>query len=136
MRSKYLLMIILCVTALVAITVLIGANSARAGTFPLSRTASKAQDVQTQRTQVKTEVDSPKPSTVIRTPSIETPLPDGQSLLQSRCTQCHELRRLQQIKKSRTEWAKSLSRMEWLNVRLSDTEKTVLLDYLAMVDKP
>ena len=136
MRSRYLLIAILCVAAVVAVIVLIGANAILAGPIPLSKTTSKAQDAQIQPTQVKTEVDSLKPSTAIPTPSIEPPPQDGPSLLQSRCTQCHELHWLQQVKKTRMQWEETVSQMKWFGVKISEAEQTVLLDYLATVDQP
>jgi hypothetical protein len=60
---------------------------------------------------------------------------DGPSLVESRCTQCHIAQGLQQIKKSRLEWEKSLAHMESIGVHLSDSEKDVLLDCLSISDK-
>ncbi len=136
MRTRYLLVVILCASAFVAVIALIGKNAILAGTIPSSKTTSKAQNVQIQPTQVKTGLGSLDPSTVISTPSIETPLPDGPSLLQSRCTQCHELQWLQQVNKTRTEWDETVSQMKWFGVKISDAEKTVLLDYLAGPGQP
>jgi hypothetical protein len=67
--------------------------------------------------------------------SVITPQ-DGPSLLASRCTQCHLAMQYEQIKKSRTAWEKTLMQMEAMGLQLSDTERIVLLDYLADVDDP
>jgi hypothetical protein len=63
-------------------------------------------------------------------------LQEGPSLLQTRCTQCHALQKILQVKKTRTEWENALSKMESFNVKISDAEKKVLLDYLTTVDNP
>ncbi len=60
---------------------------------------------------------------------------DGPSLLASHCSQCHSVQQLIQFKKSHSEWSKALDQMQAMGVRLSDTEKDVLLDYLSVVDK-
>ncbi len=135
MRAKYLLIATLFVTAFVAVLVLNAANSVPGGTILLSKSQSEEQDVQTRPTQVKTQVGSLSSSTAIPTSSIEKPIQDGPSLLQAHCTQCHEVQWLQQVKKTRIEWEKALSKMERFNVKISEAEKTVLLDYLAIADE-
>ncbi len=124
------------VTAFVAALVLLAAKSISASTIPLSKTKSDVQGVQTKRSEVPTEVGSSNLSTQAPTPSPETALQEGPSLLQTRCTQCHPLQTIRQVKQTRTEWEKTLSKMESFNVKISDTEKKVLLDYLTMVDNP
>jgi hypothetical protein len=39
-----------------------------------------------------------------------------------------------QIKKPRAEWEKTLAQMEAMGVHLDNSEKAVLLDYLALAD--
>ncbi len=136
MRTRYLFIVTLCVAVLVAGIVLIGANFVRAGTNLLSKTTPQATGAQAPRTPVTTEVGLSNPSKVVPTPSIAAPPENGSSLLQSRCTQCHELQWLRQVKKTRTGWDETVSQMEWFGVKISDAEKTVLLDYLAGVDEP
>ncbi len=65
-----------------------------------------------------------------------TPLLDGLTLLKSNCTMCHVPEWFDQIEKSPAEWEAILERMKLLGVQLSDTEKDILLDYLAAADKP
>jgi cytochrome c5 len=60
-----------------------------------------------------------------------TPAPDGSAILEDRCARCHAAQWLAEIEGSRLEWEKVLVRMEMKGLRLSDTEKDVLLDYLA-----
>lgn len=49
---------------------------------------------------------------------------------------CHVPEWFDQIEKSPAEWEAVLERMKLLGVQLSDTEKDILLDYLAAADKP
>jgi MFS family permease len=124
------------VLAFAAALVLLAANSIPASTIPLSKTKSDVQGVQTTRSKVPTEVGSSNLLTQAPTPSPETVLQEGPSLLQTRCTQCHALQKILQVKKTRTEWENALSKMESFNVKISDAEKKVLLDYLTTVDNP
>ena len=124
------------VPASVAALVLLAANSIPSSTISLSKTKSDLQGVQTKFSEVPTEDVSSNLSTQIPTPSAETALQEGQLLLQTRCTQCHPLQKILQVKKTRTEWEETLTKMESLNVKISDTEKKVLLGYLTTVDNP
>ncbi len=130
------IIVALFVTAIIAGLVLLAANSLPASTIPIPKATSDVQDVQTKPTKVQTEVLSLNLSTPVPSPSLETPLPDAPSILQNHCTQCHQLQKVQQAKKTRSEWEKTLSEMESFNVKISDKEKTVLLDYLAIDHKP
>jgi hypothetical protein len=62
--------------------------------------------------------------------SLEISIQDGQSLLEAHCSQCHLTHSLDQVEKSRGEWEMDLKKMETFGVRLGDSEKTILLDYL------
>jgi hypothetical protein len=64
------------------------------------------------------------------------PVPDGPALLKTHCVRCHVITSLDQIEKPRNEWENALARMEAMGVNLSDTEKEVLLNYLAVADQP
>ena len=64
------------------------------------------------------------------------PMQDGLELLKTHCAQCHVTAWFDQIEKPRAEWEEALARMEAMGVQLSDTEKDVLLNYLAVADKP
>jgi MFS family permease len=124
------------VPAFVAALGLLAANSTPASTIPLSNNKSDIQDVQTKPFEVSGEVDSSNSSTQAPIASPGTALQEGQLLLQTRCTQCHSLEKVQQGKKTRSEWEETLSKMEGFNVKISDTEKQVLLDYLTTADHP
>lgn len=125
------------VIAFVAALVLLAANSISASTSSLLKSTLDVQeDVQTEPAKVKTEVGSSNIPTHVPTPFPETSFQTGPSLLQTRCTRCHQLQWLQQVNKTRMEWERTLSKMEKFNVKLRDSEKNDLLDYLANVDQP
>ena len=130
------IIIVFIIPASVVALVLLAVNSIPASTIPLSITKSDVQGVQTQRSEVSTEVDSSNLSTQAPTSSSETALQEGPLLLQTRCTQCHSLEKVLQVKKTRVEWEETLSKMESFNVKISDSEKKVLLDYLTIVENP
>jgi cytochrome c5 len=56
---------------------------------------------------------------------------DGQTLLEERCTECHDLERTTSQQKTRAEWEETVSRMIDRGAELNEDEKTVLVDYLA-----
>ena len=60
---------------------------------------------------------------------------DGSSLLQIHCAKCHSVKLLERSKKPREEWERILLRMERAAVRLTDSERSALLEYLAAPDK-
>jgi hypothetical protein len=65
-----------------------------------------------------------------------TPMLDGMTLLNSNCSACHVTAWFDQIEKTRPKWEMALDRMEGMGVQLSDAERDILLDYLAVADKP
>ena len=124
------------VTAFVAALVLFAAKSIPASTTPPPKTESGVQGVQPKSSEIPTEIGSLSLSTKAPTSSPEMALQEGPLLLETRCTQCHSLETVLQVTKTRAEWEKTLSKMESLNVNISDSEKKVLLDYLTSVDDP
>lgn len=60
-----------------------------------------------------------------------SPTNDGASLLQTRCTVCHNLDRVMNEKNSRAQWERIVDKMIQKGAQLNDTEKTTLIDYLA-----
>jgi len=56
---------------------------------------------------------------------------DGETLLQERCTECHDLERTTSAEKTRAEWDQTVTRMVNKGAELNDEEKTILVDYLA-----
>jgi hypothetical protein len=124
------------VPALAAAVVLFAAKSVPASTTPLPKTERGIQGVQTEGSEIPTDVGSSNLSTQTPTPSLETTLQGGPVVLQTRCTQCHSLEKVLQVKKTHAEWEETLSKMESFNVKISDSEKQVLLDYLTIVENP
>ncbi len=138
------MIIALLVIVFVAGLALLAENSISASTIPSAKTRSDLQVVPTKPIGVQTEAGSINLSTSIPTPSStlgptsspKTVVPDGPTILQNRCTECHSLQPIQQVKRTRVEWEKVLSKMESFGAKISDTEKTILLDYLTSADKP
>ncbi len=137
-------------TVFVAALVLLAAKSISARAIP-PKPQSEVQNVQVKPSAVptglgssnrSTQVSTPSPeaalqrSTQLPTPSPETALQEGPSLLQTRCTQCHSLQKVQQAKKTRAEWERTLAEMKIFGAKISDTEEKALLDYLSNVNDP
>ncbi|MFP4343977.1 MAG: hypothetical protein ACLFU8_04710 [Anaerolineales bacterium] len=60
-----------------------------------------------------------------------TDVPDGETLLQTRCIECHDLQRVTDEEKTEAEWEETVERMIELGAELNVEEKEVLVDYLA-----
>jgi cytochrome c5 len=56
---------------------------------------------------------------------------EGKTLVQERCTQCHDLGRVEQAKKSEEEWKASVERMVGKGAKLSQEEQELVIKYLA-----
>ena len=56
---------------------------------------------------------------------------DGQALVQERCIQCHDLRRVESAAKTRDEWKANVERMVSLGAQLDEAEQEAVIDYLA-----
>lgn len=54
-----------------------------------------------------------------------------ETLLDTRCAECHALSRVTEAKKDRAGWEATVERMVRNGARLSEEEKAVLVDYLA-----
>ncbi len=61
---------------------------------------------------------------------------DGATLLETRCSVCHSADRPKQAKKTADQWNQTVTRMMGKGAKLTEAEKTVLLDYLAKTYKP
>jgi cytochrome c5 len=61
---------------------------------------------------------------------------DGAALLQERCTVCHTTDRITQAQKTSTEWDTTVTRMISKGAELTDSEKTILVGYLAATYGP
>jgi hypothetical protein len=57
--------------------------------------------------------------------------PNGQELLDSRCTTCHSLERVTSSNKTAEAWAATVDRMITRGAELTDTERDILVEYLA-----
>ncbi len=56
---------------------------------------------------------------------------DGATLLQTRCTVCHNLDRVENEKNSRAQWERIVNKMVQKGAELNDSEKSTLIDYLS-----
>jgi len=77
-----------------------------------------------------TATPEPEEPTATPEPTAQPTEPEGQVLLEERCTACHGLDRVEQAQKSREAWVTTVDRMVGYGVQLSESERTVLLDYL------
>ncbi len=57
--------------------------------------------------------------------------PDGAALLRDRCSTCHALNRVQETRKSRDEWERTVDRMIRRGAQLNPEERDALIAYLA-----
>jgi hypothetical protein len=57
--------------------------------------------------------------------------PDGNALMQERCTQCHTLSRVENAHKTAAEWTTTVDRMISYGAQLNSDERSILIDYLA-----
>lgn len=85
-----------------------------------------------------TPTATPQPEEPTETPDPTAPIdePEGQVLLEERCTVCHTLDRVERAQKSRESWVDTVDRMIGYGAQLSDSERTMLLDYLVDVYGP
>ena len=101
-----------------------------------SNLPSDVSDVPLEQVDVQPEVGEPASGPTETLESLAAPQLDALSIMDSHCSSCHVVQNLEKIKKSRTGWEDALAKMERNGVRLSDAERTVLLDYLATADEP
>ena len=64
-----------------------------------------------------------------QTPAVTTP--DGQKLLNERCTVCHNLNRVTSAHKTADQWTTTVERMVGKGAQLDAQEQQTLIDYLA-----
>jgi cytochrome c5 len=129
MRLRYRL-----ITIFAVIQVLLAACSTPPSTVAQTNSLSDVGDALVERVEVQADAGGLISATTEPVTPQVTPLQDGLSLLESRCTQCHIAQWLMQIKKPRAKWEKTLAQMEAMGVHLDNSEKAVLLDYLALAD--
>jgi hypothetical protein len=66
----------------------------------------------------------------------EIPDPDGETLLNTRCSTCHRAERVKQDNKTREQWEQTVTRMISKGARMTESEKELLLDYLVRTHGP
>lgn len=60
------------------------------------------------------------------------PVADGATLLRERCATCHALDRVESARKTADEWKQTVDRMVRRGAKLTDAERAVLVEYLAI----
>jgi cytochrome c5 len=55
---------------------------------------------------------------------------DGKSLVEERCTQCHDLGRVERAKKTEEEWKATVERMVGKGAQLNQAEQELVIKYL------
>ena len=75
------------------------------------------------------ETTEPAP-TAVENMEAETGL-DGKLLLETRCTECHNLSRVTSASKTAEEWEKNVIRMVGKGAKLNAEEQAVLIEYLS-----
>lgn len=66
----------------------------------------------------------------------EPPPGGGAMLLEERCAGCHTLDRVVQAQKSGEEWEQTVDRMIGRGASLNESERAVLIEYLAATYRP
>jgi hypothetical protein len=75
-----------------------------------------------------------KDETAVPTTGQEEAIPvmlDGKSLLEERCTRCHDLGRVERAKKTDEEWKATVERMVGKGAELNEAEQELVIQYLA-----
>jgi cytochrome c5 len=79
-----------------------------------------------------TEIPPTEEPTATEVPSTEEPVTlDGQSLLQERCTVCHDLGRVERSEKTEEEWRATVERMVGKGAQVNQAEQELVIKYLA-----
>ena len=61
---------------------------------------------------------------------VAPPMLDGKSLLEERCTRCHDLGRVERARKTEEEWKATVERMVGKGARLGQAEQELVIQYL------
>ena len=107
------------------------------GTPPATEapTATEVPPTETPTTEAPTatEVSPTEAPTTTEAPATEeVPVTlDGKSLVQERCTKCHDLGPVERAKKAEEEWKATVERMVGKGAKLSQTEQALVIQYLA-----
>jgi len=86
--------------------------------------ATGQQQVDTPDTQAPTPTEAPASEELL-------PALDGQALVQERCTECHNLGRVERARKTEAGWKANVERMVKMGAQLSQKEQTAVIQYLA-----
>ena len=135
MRSRYLVVTMLSAILFAMFLALRGARSLPEGSIsPTDLPAKKAAAGETVEAQVEAGMHT---STKVELATTQgTQRQDGSVILEGRCTQCHTAQMIEQIRQPRADWEKSLAKMETFGVQLDESERAVLLDFLAGDERP
>lgn len=57
--------------------------------------------------------------------------PEGEKLLQQRCTSCHEKTEVVAVGRTREEWSQNVDQMIAFGTKLTEEEREILVEYLA-----
>ena len=96
-------------------------------------TATEVPSTEAPATEAPTATEVP-PTEAPATEAPPTEVPailDGQSLLQERCTVCHDLGRVERSKKTEEEWRTTVERMVGNGAQLNQAEQERVIKYLA-----
>jgi hypothetical protein len=135
MRKRHSLGNLFYTSAIILILVLLVSCSALQS--PTTQIKAPVDDQEMLREYASVQVDAREsaPEVKVTTTTQEMSLIDGRSILENNCAECHLVQSLLQIKKSRTEWEGALQQMELIGIHLNETEKVVLLDYIATIEE-
>lgn len=136
MRPRYFLITMLSILIFIGIPALLSACSSHSSAISQINAPSGVPEALVEHTEVQVDDGALISATQEAAVSQVTSLQDGPSLLERHCAQCHLVQKLQQIKKPRAEWEKTLAQMEGMGVRLEAADKVNLLDYLTVADTP
>lgn len=136
MRSRYLLIPIIFVILFTAILVARAANFIPPRPVTQKNPPSGIRDRSVEMVGVK--IDGYASISVPAEPAAPqvSTTQEGKSLVEVHCIRCHPVQWLKQVDKSRSDWKKTLEQMEAMGVPLEDSEKVILLNYLAIADEP
>ena len=56
--------------------------------------------------------------------------PEGEELLQQRCTSCHEETEVVAVGRTREEWSQNVDQMIAFGAKLTEEEREILIEYL------
>lgn len=139
MRSRRLLfgLVVLLIVAASVVSACGGATPAPTEppeeTEPTATTAPTEPPAEEEPTEAPTEeAPTEAPTATMEEEPTEPPASaDGETLLQERCTECHDLGRVESAQKTREEWEDNVIRMVDKGAQLNEDEQAVLIDYLA-----